>query len=41
MVRPIPPHITVEMVKGVTLYVLKAVMGGNKLIDRAKANLWQ
>src|SRR5262245_6885343 len=42
MVLPIPPSITVEMAKGFTLYMLKAVMGGrgDDLIDLAKANLW-
>ena len=41
MVLPIPPSITVEMAKGFTLYMLKAVMGGrgDDLIDLAKANL--
>jgi pyruvate dehydrogenase (quinone) len=43
MVLPIPPSITVEMAKGFTLYMIKAVMGGrgDDLIDLAKANLWQ
>ncbi len=43
MVLPIPPSITVEMAKGFTLYMLKAVMGGrgDDLIDLAKANLWE
>src|SRR6201997_3653705 len=43
MVLPIPPSITVEMAKGFTLYMLKAVMGGrgDELIDLAKANLWE
>ena len=43
MVLPIPPSITVEMAKGFTLYMIKAVMGGRgeDLIDLAKANLWQ
>jgi pyruvate dehydrogenase (quinone) len=43
MVLPIPPSITVEMAKGFTLYMLKAVMGGrgDDLIDLAKTNLWQ
>ena len=42
MVLPVPPSITVEMAKGFTLYMLKAVMGGrgDDLIDLAKANLW-
>jgi pyruvate dehydrogenase (quinone) len=43
MVLPIPPSITVEMAKGFTLYMVKAVMGGrgDDLIDLAKANLWE
>jgi pyruvate dehydrogenase (quinone) len=43
MVLPIPPSITVDMAKGFTLYMLKAVMGGrgDDLIDLAKTNLWQ
>ncbi len=43
MVLPIPPSITVEMAKGFTLYMLKAVMGGrgDDLVDLAKTNLWQ
>jgi pyruvate dehydrogenase (quinone) len=43
MVLPIPPSITIEMAKGFTLYMLKAVIGGrgDDLIDLAKANLWQ
>jgi len=43
MVLPIPPGITVEMAKGFTLYMVKAVMNGrgDDLIDLAKANLWQ
>jgi pyruvate dehydrogenase (quinone) len=43
MVLPIPPSITVEMAKGFTLYMIKAVMGGrgDDLIDLAKTNLWQ
>jgi pyruvate dehydrogenase (quinone) len=41
MVLPIPPAITVEMAKGFTLYMLKAVFSGraNDLIDLAR-NLW-
>src|SRR5262249_19399351 len=40
MMLPIPPSITVDMAKGFTLYMLKAVMGGrgDDLIDLAKAN---
>jgi pyruvate dehydrogenase (quinone) len=42
MVLPIPPAITVEMAKGFTLYMVKAVMNGrgDDLVDLAKANLW-
>jgi hypothetical protein len=37
MVLPIPPRITVEMAKGFTLYMVKAVMSGrgDDLIDVA------
>ena len=43
MTLPVPPSITVEMAKGFTLYMVKAVMGGRgeDLVDLAKANLWQ
>ncbi len=43
MVLPIPPGITVEMAKGFTLYMLKAVIGGrgDDLVDLARTNLWQ
>jgi pyruvate dehydrogenase (quinone) len=42
MVLPIPPGITVEMAKGFTLYMLKALFSGrgDDLIDLAKTNLW-
>jgi pyruvate dehydrogenase (quinone) len=42
MVLPIPPAITVEMAKGFTLYMVKAVLNGraDDLIDLARANLW-
>src|SRR6266404_216681 len=42
MVLPIPPGITVEMAKGFSLYMAKAVMSGrgDDLVDLAKANLW-
>ena len=42
MVLPIPPAITVEMAKGFTLYMLKAVFSGraNDLIDLARSNSW-
>jgi pyruvate dehydrogenase (quinone) len=43
IVLPVPPSITLEMAKGFTLYMVKAVMGsrGEDIIDLAKANLWQ
>jgi pyruvate dehydrogenase (quinone) len=42
MVLPIPPAITVEMAKGFTLYMLKAVFSGraNDLIDLGRSNPW-
>jgi pyruvate dehydrogenase (quinone) len=38
-----PPSITLEMAKGFTLYMLKAIMSGrgDELIDLAKTNLWR
>src|SRR5712664_1326898 len=41
-VLPIPPAITVEMAKGFTLYMVKAVFNGrgDDLIDLARSNLW-
>jgi len=38
-----PPSITVEMAKGFTLYMVKAVMSGrgDEIIDLAKTNLWR
>ena len=38
-----PPSITVEMAKGFTLFMLKAVMSGrgDELVDLAKTNLWR
>jgi pyruvate dehydrogenase (quinone) len=41
-VLPIPPAITVEMAKGFTLYMVKAVFNGraDDLVDLAKSNLW-
>jgi pyruvate dehydrogenase (quinone) len=38
-----PPSITLEMAKGFTLYMLKAVIGGrgDELVDLAKTNLWR
>jgi pyruvate dehydrogenase (quinone) len=43
MVLPIPPSITVEMAKGFSLYMIKAVIDGRgeDLVDLARANLWQ
>jgi pyruvate dehydrogenase (quinone) len=39
----VPPSITVEMVKGFSLYMLKAIMSGrtDEIIDLAKTNLWR
>ena len=41
MVLPIPPSITVEMAKGFTLYMLKAVFNGrgDDLVDLDRENL--
>ena len=38
-----PPTITVEMAKGFTLYMVKAVMSGraDEVIDLADTNLWR
>ena len=38
-----PPSVTLEMAKGFTLYMLKAVMNGkaDEIVDLAKANLWR
>ena len=38
-----PPSITLEMAKGFTLYMAKAVIGGrtDEVIDLAKTNLWR
>ncbi len=38
-----PPSVTVEMAKGFTLYMVKAVMSGrgDELIDLARSNLWR
>jgi pyruvate dehydrogenase (quinone) len=37
-----PPAVTLEMAKGFTLYMVKAVMSGrgDELIDLARTNLW-
>jgi pyruvate dehydrogenase (quinone) len=39
----IPPAVTLEMAKGFTLYMVKAVMSGrgDELIDLARTNLWR
>jgi pyruvate dehydrogenase (quinone) len=41
-VLPIPPAITIEMAKGFTLYMVKAVFNGraDDLVDLARSNLW-
>ena len=38
-----PPKITLEMAKGFTLYMVKAVMNGraDEVIDLAVSNLWR
>ncbi len=38
-----PPAVTLEMAKGFTLYMVKAVMSGrgDQLIDLARTNLWR
>jgi pyruvate dehydrogenase (quinone) len=38
-----PPSITLEMAKGFTLYMVKAIMSGrgDEIIDLAKTNLWR
>jgi pyruvate dehydrogenase (quinone) len=38
-----PPSITIEMAKGFSLYMVKAVMNGrtDEIIDLAKTNLWR
>jgi pyruvate dehydrogenase (quinone) len=38
-----PPSVTLEMAKGFTLYMLKAVISGraDELVDLAKTNLWR
>ncbi len=38
-----PPSITLEMAKGFTLFMVKAVMSGRaeEVIDLAKTNLWR
>jgi pyruvate dehydrogenase (quinone) len=38
-----PPHISIEMAKGFTLYMVKAVMSGraDEVVDLAVTNLWR
>jgi pyruvate dehydrogenase (quinone) len=38
-----PPSITVEMARGFSLYMARAIMNGraDEVIDLAKANLWR
>ena len=38
-----PPSVTLEMAKGFTLYMVKAVMNGrgDEVIDLARSNLWR
>ena len=38
-----PPSVTVEMAKGFSLYMVKAIMSGrtDEIIDLAKTNLWR
>ena len=38
-----PPSITVEMAKGFSLYMVKAILSGrtDEIIDLAKTNLWR
>jgi pyruvate dehydrogenase (quinone) len=38
-----PPSVTLEMAKGFTLFMVKAVMSGraDEIIDLAKTNLWR
>jgi hypothetical protein len=38
-----PPSVTLEMAKGLTLYLVKAVMSGpgDEVIDLARSNLWR
>ena len=38
-----PPSITIEMAKGFSLYMVKAIMNGqtDEAIDLARSNLWR
>jgi pyruvate dehydrogenase (quinone) len=37
-----PPAITIEMAKGFSLYMVKAILNGrtDEIVDLAKTNLW-
>src|SRR5262249_40820407 len=39
----IPPAVTLEMAKGFSLYMVKAIMSGkaDEIIDLARSNLWR
>ena len=39
----VPPKITVDMAKGFTLYIVKAIMSGrcNEVLELARTNLWR
>ncbi len=38
-----PPSITLEMAKGFSLYMVKAILNGrgDEIIDLARSNLWR
>jgi len=38
-----PPSVTIEMAKGLSLYMVKAIIGGrtDEIIDLARTNLWR
>jgi pyruvate dehydrogenase (quinone) len=38
-----PPSVTLEMAKGFSLYMVKAIMNGrgDEVIDLARSNLWR
>ena len=38
-----PPSVTLEMAKGITLYMVKAMMSGrgDEVVDLAETNLWR
>jgi pyruvate dehydrogenase (quinone) len=39
----VPPKVTVDMAKGFTLYMVKAIMNGrgNEVLELARTNLWR